>query len=155
MPSVRLRRPLPHDLADVFRIAKAFHQDSAYRDQPLSLDKIDALFVSTMTRDDHFAILAVDAVTDRMQGYLLGVCHEHYFNHERTVSDLGFYIMEDYRSMQIVRKMLQMLESWAFGQMKAVDISLGVSSGIADKLIVRLYERMGYQRGYYGVIKSR
>jgi len=143
------------DRADIVRLAADFHNESAYRSQPLSLDKIDALFQSCMVRTDHFAVVVADASSDRVKGYLVAVCHEHYFNKEKTVSDLGFYISEDYRSMQTVRQMLQMLESWAFGQMRAVDISLGVSSGIADKLIVRLYERMGYSRGFYGVIKSR
>jgi len=155
MPASRLRRLQFGDQRDIMRLAADFHNESAYRGQPLVLDKIDALFQACLTRPDHFCVVVCDAASDRAEGYLAAVCHEHYFNHEKTVSDMGFYISEDYRSMQSVRQMLQMLESWAFSQMRAVDISLGVSSGIADKLIVRLYERMGYSRGFYGVIKSR
>lgn len=155
MPASRLRRLQAGDQRDIVRLAADFHNDSAYRKLPLALDKVDKLFVACMTRADHFCVVLVDDVADRVEGYLVGICYEHYFSYEKTVSDLGFYIAEDYRSMQMVRQMLQLLESWAFGHMKAADVSLGVSSGIADKLTVRLYERMGYSRGFYGVIKSR
>jgi hypothetical protein len=155
MPASRVRRLEAGDAAAIVRLAADFHNASAYRHLSLALDKIDRLFVDCMTRDDHLCVVAADAASNRAEGYLAVICHEHYFSYEKTISDVGFYISEDYRSMQIVRQMLQVMESWAFNTMRVPDISLGISSGIADKLIVRLYERMGYSRGYYGVIKSR
>jgi len=155
MPAFRVRPLAFGDHRDIVRLAADFHAESAYRRLPLSLDKVDAMFNACLSRPDHFCCIVADAASDRAHGYLAAVCHEHYFSTAKTVSDMGFYIDEDWRSMQAVRQALQTFESWAFNHMEVCDITLGISSGIADKLIVRLYERMGYSRGFYGVIKSR
>ena len=89
-----------------------------------------------------------------MQGYLMGVCFEHYFSNTLTVSDLGFYVAEAWRSPQLARSMLKDLEAWAWS-MGAADISLGVTAGIADPQVVKLYERLGYARGQYMVVKRQ
>jgi RimJ/RimL family protein N-acetyltransferase len=155
MPASRLRRLLLKDTADAVRLAADFHNASAYRHHRLALDKVDALIGNAMTRPDYFNVVLADARADRVEGYLLAMCHEHYFSTARTVTDLGFYISPDYRNPMAARAMLQQLETWAFEIQKVSEISLGVSSGVADKAIVRFYERCGYTRGYYGVIKTR
>jgi RimJ/RimL family protein N-acetyltransferase len=137
------------------RLAADFHRESAYASHPLALAKVDELIVRAHTDSDRFCVVVADAVTDRMQGYLMAICHEHYFSYTKTVTDIGFYITEAYRSPAIARDMVRALERWAFHVKQASDISLGVSSGIADERIVRLYERLGYMRGFWGCIKSR
>ena len=72
-----------------------------------------------------------------------------------TCSDLGFYILPEWRNPFAARAMLARLERWAFVEREVADISLGVSSGVADEAIIRFYHRMGYTRGFAGLIKSR
>lgn len=142
-------------MADAVRLAADFHNASAYRHHRLALDKVDQLVRNALMGGDYFNIVVADQTSDRVEGYLLAMCHEHYFSVARTVTDLGFYISEDYRTPFVARDMLRQLERWAFEVKKVQEISLGVSSGIADAAIVRFYQRMGYERGYYGVIKHR
>ena len=155
MPASRLRKLAVGDFAGAIRLAADFHNASAYRHHALALDKIDALIQGALTRPDYFNVVLVDSATDQLEGYLLAVVHEHYFSNTLTVTDLGFYITPDYRTLGSARSMLLELEAWAFGVKKASEISLGISSGIADKAMVRFYERLGYDRGYHGVIKQR
>ena len=153
MPGARVRRLRLDDHADTMRLAAEFHAQTVYRDYPLSLAKVDRLFEQSLLSPDHRAVVAADTATDRMQGYLLGVCFEHYFSNTSTVSDLGFYVSPAWRSPQLARAMLRDLEAWAW-ERGARDISLGITAGIADPQVVRLYERLGYARGSYMVVKT-
>jgi RimJ/RimL family protein N-acetyltransferase len=155
MTGVRLRKLTPADTADAVRLAADFHNASVYRHHPLALDKVDALIGNALRHPDYFNVVLADAASNRVEGYLLALCHEHYFSYKKTVTDLGFYITEDYRTPFAARGMLKELEAWAFGVKQAGEIALGVSSGIADAATVRFYERCGFTRGWYGVIKAR
>lgn len=153
MPESRLRRFGFADWQDAVRLAADFHNASAYRRFPLALDKVDGILSNLIDNPDYFNVVLADAASDRIEGYLLAVCHEHYFSTMKMVSDVGFYIREDYRTPFAARAMVKALERWAFDDKHAAEITLGVSSGVADAAIVRFYERLGFDRGYYGVIK--
>jgi GNAT superfamily N-acetyltransferase len=148
----RIRQLRPSDHSDVMRLAADFHYASAYRRHTLALDKVDQLFELALHNPDYFCAAAVNAL-DQVQGYLLAVCHEHYFSYVRTVTDIGFYIAEPYRTLRAVRLMLAMLEDWGRGK-GVYEISLGISSGIDDERVLHLYQRLGYNRGFHGMIKS-
>jgi len=140
------------DIDDCLDLARLFHGESAYASYPLAIGKVVALIEGALDNPDMYAIvLAGDSVV----GYLLGMIHEHYFSHVLTCSDLGFYILPAYRQPLAARAMLRKLEAWAFIDKGAMDITLGVSSGIADAEIIQFYHRMGYARGVAGLIKSR
>jgi GNAT superfamily N-acetyltransferase len=155
MPASRLRKLQLSDRADAVRLAADFHNASVYRHHRLALDKVDRLIEAALVRPDHFNVVLADSASDRLEGYLLAICHEQYFSNTLTVTDVGFYITPAYRTIGTARAMLKELEAWAFGEKKAEEIALGVSSGVADAATVRFYERLGYDRGFYGVIKQR
>jgi GNAT superfamily N-acetyltransferase len=150
-----IRRLQDSDHADAMRLAAAFHAESAYARFPLALAKVDELIQKALANDDMACFVLASPVDDSIHGYLMAICHEHYFSYSKTVSDLGFYIEPMHRDLFAARSMLQAIERWAFHVKHAADISLGISSGIADQAIERFYRRMGYQRGYSGMIKSR
>ena len=154
MPSY-IRQLRADDLDGAMRLAAAFHAESAYSRFPLALAKVDDLVQKALSNDDITCIVLADLTDDSIHGYLMAICHEHYFSYTKTVSDLGFYIEPMHRDMIAARSMLQALERWAFHVKHAADISLGVSSGIADAAIIKFYQRMGYTRGFAGLIKSR
>ena len=154
MPAARVRELEYGDLGDIMRLAAEFHAASVYRDYRLEPAKVRTLYEHALVLPSHRAIVAADSETDRPQGYLMGICFEHYFSNTLTVSDVGFYIAPAYRALGIARAMLKRFEAWAWEQ-GAADISLGVSAGIADAGVVQLYERLGYARGVYTVVKKR
>lgn len=136
-------------------LARHFHAASAYAHLPLSLAKVDAIVEAALRDPNRICIVLASQPEDRIVGYLMAVVHEHYFSQALTCSDLGFWIEPGYRNLFAARDMLGKLERWAFGVKKVTDISLGISSGIADLAILRFYQRLGYTRGFSGVIKSR
>jgi len=154
MPEGRLRRLVPDDHPDVLRLAADFHNASAYRRHPLALAKVDELFAKALHDPGYFCIGLADSVTGRLEGYLMGAVHEHYFSYAKTVTDVGFYVSPAYRSMRAVRLMLAAFEDWARST-GAQDWTLGISSGIDDDRVLRLYERLGYDRAFHGLIKQR
>jgi hypothetical protein len=137
------------------RLAAGFHAESAYCRFPLALAKVDSLIQKALASDDMICLVLQDDSNGSIHGYLMAMCHEHYFTYTRTVTDLGFYIEPKWRDPLAARAMLKLLEGWAFEIKHVADISLGISSGIADAAIERFYRRMGYTRGYSGMIKSR
>jgi len=140
------------DVADCVDLARQFHKESAYSGYPLAIDKVVALIDGALRNPDIFCTILA---SDRPVGYLLAMVHEHYFSHVLTCSDMGFYILPAYRQPLAARAMLKRLEIWAFMDKDAADITLGVSSGIADQEIIQFYHRMGYVRGVAGLVKSR
>ena len=155
MPKAIVRHGLLKDIPGAMRLAADFHNASAYRDHPLDLAKVDQLVHRMLADPAYFCVALADSVTDEIHGYLLAMAHEHYFSKVRTVTDIGFYIEPEWRSPLAARSMVAQLEAWAFGEAGAADITLGISSGIADEATRRFFQRLGYDRGYYGVIKSR
>ena len=154
-PDTLIRHLEPRDTVAAIGLARAFHAESAYAAMPLALAKVDQTIRAAMTDPDRYCVVLADKATDTIVGYLMAVVYEHYFSYTLTCSDLGFYIEPAYRNPFAARAMLVQLEHWAFVVKGVADISLGVSSGIADAAILRFYERLGYTRGYSGVIKSR
>lgn len=154
-PELAIRRLAEADAVQAVGLARAFHAASAYSHLKLSLAKVDAIVEAAIHDPDRFCTVLVTVQDDALVGYLMAVVHEHYFSQALTCSDLGFWIEPAHRTPFAARTMILELERWAFGVKRVNDISLGVSSGIADAGILRFYERMGYTRGFSGVIKSR
>jgi ribosomal protein S18 acetylase RimI-like enzyme len=164
MPSSTLTRSAPDtiirhlewdDVVGAIRLARAFHAESAYASMPLALAKVDSTILAALNDPDRYCVVLADRESNTIVGYLMAVVCEHYFSYTLTCTDLGFYIEPAYRNPFAARAMLVQLEHWAFVVKGVADISLGVSSGIADEAILRFYARLGYTRGYSGVIKSR
>lgn len=137
------------------RLATAFHAESAYAHLPLALAKVDDLVVRALNDPNRVCFVWAVRPDDHIEGYLMAVCHEHYFAYTQTITDIGFYIAPKHRSILAARQMILALERWAFHVKHAADISLGVSSGIADERVIRFYRKLGYARGFAGCIKSR
>jgi GNAT superfamily N-acetyltransferase len=153
--SYRLRRLRDSDIGEAIDLARAFHAESAYCSMPLAIAKVADLVQRALTDKEMWCTVVIDSENDAVVGYMMAICHEHYFSYTRTCTDLGFYILPRHRTANIARDMLTALEGWAFHVKQVADISLGISAGIANEGIERFYKRCGYTRGYSGMIKTR
>lgn len=148
-----IRPPTQADMHDLIGLGRAFHEESWYRDMDLSIAKLVQLIEGAIAGDPYFGYVAIDK-SNRPIGYAMALCHEHYFGTDLTVTDLGIYLLPEYRSPLVAATLVRELEEWAFEHMGAKDINLGVSSGIADERIVRFYERLGFGKNWFGVSKK-
>lgn len=85
---------------------------------------------------------------NKLVGFILGVVHESLYNDKIRVSDLGLFVLPDYRSTNIGVKLIKHLESWAKSK-NVTEVWLGQTTGDDPIKTSKLYERMGYTlRGF-------
>lgn len=90
---------------------------------------------------------------DTIVGFFAGVVSEHFLSHDKCASDIGIYVLPEYRGTTAFPRLIYAFETWAQEQ-GANELVLGVSTGVHPELTVRMYERMGYTMASYGLIKA-
>lgn len=141
------------DIGPVVYLGSLFHQESWHRDFNFAPDKLTAL-IERVLIDPNMAGWVAVTPDGLPVGYAAAIAAEMYFSRDRNVTDLGVYLMPEYRDFFIARELIRRLEAWAWAQPGVVCIDLGISSGVADARISRFYERLGYTKGFFGVSKK-
>lgn len=110
-------------------------------------DKIRKLITSPRT----LALTACDA--DKIIGFTVGIVHESLFNDRVRVSDIGVFVLPEYRASRIARDLIAHLEKWAKEQ-GASEIWLGQTTGDNPDLVVKYYNRLGYKTKGFNCVKE-
>jgi len=88
----------------------------------------------------------------KLIGFITGMYHEYFFSSNKKVSDLGFYILPEYRGSRASIKLLKELENWAqsFG---VEDLYLGQTTAVNIEKTQKFYERLGYKTVGFNTVK--
>lgn len=89
---------------------------------------------------------------NKLIGFISGMHHEYFFSSNKKVSDLGFYILPEYRGSRASIKLLKELENWAqsFG---VEDLYLGQTTAVNIEKTQKFYERLGYKTVGFNTVK--
>jgi GNAT superfamily N-acetyltransferase len=109
--------------------------------------KIHALVTSPNT------LVQIAVHGSKLVGFTCGIVHESIFNDRRRVSDIGVFVLEEYRRSTIARDLIQCLETWAREQ-GAEEIWLGQTTGDNPELVAKYYNRLGYQTQGFNSVKE-
>jgi GNAT superfamily N-acetyltransferase len=110
-----------------------------------TVPKIKALVTSPKT------LFQLAFVNDELVGYTCGVLHENIFNDVMRVTDIGVFVLPQYRKLDIAKQLIAMLEEWAKNQ-KAKELWLGQTTGDNVDAVAEYYRRLGYNiRGFSAV----
>ena len=112
-----------------------------------TVPKITALVTSPRC----LVMLACDA--ERIVGYTCAVVHECIFNDRIRVTDIGVFVLPEYRSTAAAVKLVKHLEEWAKKQ-GASEIWLGQTTGDNPELVVKFYNRLGYKTQGFNCLKE-
>ena len=96
------------------------------------------------------AFLAID--NDKIVGFIAALSHEYFFSSRKTASDLGFYVLPEYRGSRAALKLVKSLEEWA-KQMGACDLHLGQTTAVEIDKTRQFYERLGYKTVGFNTVK--
>jgi GNAT superfamily N-acetyltransferase len=96
------------------------------------------------------AFLAID--NDKIVGFIAALSHEYFFSSRKTASDLGFYVLPEYRGSRAALKLVKSLEEWA-KQMGASDLHLGQTTAVEIDKTRQFYERLGYKTVGFNTVK--
>lgn len=134
------------DLADVPAIielgAKLHAEAPRYQDVPYDAQALQERLDGLIGHTNGCIVAAVD---DAVVGYLLGFSAPFYFSRDTWAGEVSFYIAKSHRSFRLARLMIRTFEMWAVEQ-GVREIVLGVSPGIEDARVERLYGLLGYDR---------
>ena len=90
---------------------------------------------------------------DKLVGFVCGVVHESVFNETKRVTDIGLFVLPDYRKGDIATKLIGHLEKWARDQ-QASQLWLGQTTGDNPKVVERFYNRLGFKTQGFNCLKE-
>ena len=76
-------------------------------------------------------------------GFMLGVAHETLFNNVMRATDVGIYVLPEYRKEDVAKTLMSRFEEWAVSR-NVDQIWLGQTTGDRIDITKRFYERQGY-----------
>lgn len=71
------------------------------------------------------------------------------------VTDMAVYVTPEKRGSSIFPRMARVFEDWAFNEVGADEVLLGISTGVHPEKTVYVYERLGYTMTGQALIKSK
>lgn len=90
---------------------------------------------------------------DKLVGFVCGVVHESMFNETKRVSDIGLFVLPEYRNSDIATKLIAHLEKWARDQ-QASQLWLGQTTGDNPRIVERFYNRLGFKTQGFNCLKE-
>ena len=96
------------------------------------------------------AFLALE--NNQIVGFISGIVHEYFFSNRKRVSDLGFFVLPEYRGSRVALKLVKLLEAWAI-EKNANELHLGQTTGLEIDKTKRFYERLGFKTVGFNTVK--
>ena len=139
---IAIRTWTHEDLADVLRLGRLMHEESAYQrmtwDEPTAKAYIFNCFWDPLTT----CFIAEDE-DEQVVGLLGVVLTSMYFSTDIVVKDILFYVHPEFRGSSAALRMIKAAEEWGvlYG---AAEAQLGVSGEIDTERTVCFFKRLGY-----------
>ena len=89
---------------------------------------------------------------DKLIGFISGIYNEYFFSTKKRVSDLGFYVLPEYRGTRASIRLLKDLEQWAL-DLGSKDLCLGQTTAVNIEKTQKFYERLGYKTVGFNTVK--
>jgi GNAT superfamily N-acetyltransferase len=89
---------------------------------------------------------------DKIIGFISGLAHEYFFSNRTRVSDLGFFVLPEFRGSRAALKLVKSLETWA-KEKGADDLHLGQTTAVEMDKTRQFYERLGYKTVGFNTVK--
>ncbi len=90
---------------------------------------------------------------DKIIGFISGLAHEYFFSNRTRVSDLGFFVLPEFRGSRAALKLVKSLETWA-KEKGADDLHLGQTTAVEMDKTRQFYERLGYKTVGFNTVKQ-
>lgn len=89
---------------------------------------------------------------NKIIGFISGLFSEYFFSNRKQVSDLGFFVLPEFRGSRAALKLVKSLENWA-KEMGADDLHLGQTTAVEMDKTRQFYERLGYKTVGFNTVK--
>ena len=85
-------------------------------------------------------------------GFISGISNEYFFSNRKRASDLGFFVLPNFRGSSAAIKLVKSLENWAKEQ-GVDDLYLGQTTAVEIDKTRQFYERLGYKTVGFNAVK--
>jgi GNAT superfamily N-acetyltransferase len=141
---VDIRRATTEDWPALLEMGARAHEESPRFSRMLfSPRRCNALFSSVLSSPTGATFLAER--NGAVLGALVGLVSPHYMSDSLVASEIFFYVHQEYRGGRTASVLIDAYTNWA-ESLGAVDIALGVSSGLDVDRVAAFYEHKGFAR---------
>lgn len=133
------------------RICAATRYSRFAYDRQRTAQQLQQLIGVGQVRGSHCVLLAVHGEADPpVAGLLMGCIESHLFSPERVASVINYAVLPGHRLSGAGLRLLQAFRRWAQNR-GAVEISLGINSGVQVERTDRFLRRLGFEHlgGHY------
>lgn len=134
----------PATLDDVERLVEfgeMLHAESEYARHTYSRDKVASMMCGLIGGE--YGVVFVAESGGEIIGAIAGGIDAFWFGDTLHAFDFSFYVLPDKRGGSAAFRLLLAFEHWAKAK-GAVEIDIGITTGISEDKTQRFYEKMGY-----------
>ncbi len=132
----------PKHATAICSLVQRMHAESKYADIKYDQFKVQRL-VNAMMHDQGSVILIATDLADEVVGFLALEQSQYLFNFDHFVTDLGFYVLPNYRTTTVPYRLIKAGEAWAAERGDA--LVLGVSAPEDTSKTAAMYGKLGYK----------
>ena len=133
-----IRKATAHDVPALIAIGKEMHAESWYAYLDFDADKLATVLLRLI--DTGF--LEVSERDGEIDGGMAGIISEMWFCRELIASDLALFVRPGKRGSIAAARLVERFVGWARWK-GAVEVNLGISTGVRKEETGRLYEAFG------------
>ena len=127
----------------MLRMARAMHSESpTYAPHPFDEDVFLQWVGLCRDNDDWLCLIAWNELDP--VGFVAIGAVPMLFSHERSVDDLGFFVMPKWRGTTAAIRLYRSMEPWA--KSKGAVIRMGITTGTNQDQAARFFKRFGFEQ---------
>lgn len=136
-------RPMsPADVEFCISMGHEMHEESYFHFLDYSDDKLRRLWTLIKDYPDQYCAFTAEK-DDKIIGFFIGTCQEHWFGHDRVACDLALFITKEERGGSAAPRLIKAYERWA-EDVGAKEIHIGTSTNVNLERVTALFKKMGY-----------
>lgn len=147
---VNIRSITQEDMPLLLYMGRLMHEESPrFSVHPFIEERAAQTIQYIINNDSGF--IAQD--NERVVGMIGGALVPHYFSNVVFANDLAVYVTPEYRGGRAALLLVKAFEDWAMRN-GAIEIVLGLSTGINPERTGKFYERLGYNLSCHNYLKE-
>lgn len=136
-------RPMsPADVDRCIAFGEEMHSESYFKFLDFSEDKLQNLWRTITFQPNNFCAFVAEK-DERIIGFFIGVCQEHWFGSDKVACDLALFITKEERGGTAAVRLIKAYEQWA-RDVGAAEIHIGTSTNVNSERVTKLFEKMGF-----------
>tara|TARA_R100001440_G_scaffold18411_2_gene31109 strand:- start:50 stop:505 length:456 start_codon:yes stop_codon:yes gene_type:complete len=140
------RKPRPEDFEQIHALGQWMQENSHFANNGWCSRKVYRIVSASQDSDSNIFLRVVER-NNKIIGFMVGSVSEYFFSDKLIAQDmvLVFHPNERENILRHIIKLIKDFEAWA-KEKGAVEVAIGITSGIAGEGYPKLLNRLGYDQ---------